>query len=252
MATEAKRPGPRRIAQAVRESARRVESKPSFSQEITQCVAPQLIRGRASDNAWPLCTDAWGLFLTNHCPLARNAKRQKTLANERNSLSDERHSPSGREGPVRDAIGIRTPVHRTGDHAVSGQHLLHNAYMSPAICSLYPGLQVDDRPWCRLGGNMPAILHSTRSPLPCHGIRCPGDKYAMQLVIALIGPPGATSIREHITALESRGWRDSGNANWFDTGNTDDLTHVDQIGVGDVIVRCKARHTRMVLLRYPA
>jgi hypothetical protein len=45
---------------------------------------------------------------------------------------------------------------------------------------------------------MPAKLIGAVCPLPGVGLRVPGHKYAVKLVITLIGPPGAGGVGEDI------------------------------------------------------
>src|SRR5579859_7283599 len=64
--------------------------------------------------------------------------------------------------------------------------------------ALYAWLQVDDGPRHGRTGDVPAILVGAICPLPGVGLRMPGNKYAMKLVVTLIGPPSAGWIGEDV------------------------------------------------------
>jgi len=83
-------------------------------------------------------------------------------------------------------------------------------------------------------------LISASDPLPGVRLGSPGDKDSMELEIALIGPPGAGSVREDV-ARSYRGSRPPGSLRDRDGAmcphprDADNLPAIDKIRVGEAI-----------------
>src|SRR2546423_3677011 len=112
---------------------------------------------------------------------------------------NERYPSTGGKLYVRDSIWIPPPIHIACDHVAVPKNPFYYGYVACTIGALYPGLEVYNGPNGWSGGNMPTELSSTSCPLPGISIGPPWHKYAMQLVVTLIGPPGAARVGEGIT-----------------------------------------------------
>jgi hypothetical protein len=119
-------------------------------------------------------------------------------------LVDERYAGARSELNISDLPGMRAPGHITGNDMAIAQNLLDHRHVPRSICALHARLQIDDRAYHRLAGDVPAILVGARRPLPGIGLGVPGHKYPVQLVVALIGPPGAGSMGENVQTPPAR------------------------------------------------
>ena len=115
-------------------------------------------------------------------------------------LPDKRHAGAWSKLYIRDRRGIGAPTHIAGDDVAVAENPLNNRDMSQAARALHSRLQVDDGSYNGRAGDMPAILVGAICPLPGVGLRVPGHKYAVKLVVTLIGPPGAGGVGEDIDA----------------------------------------------------
>ena len=113
-------------------------------------------------------------------------------------MPEKCHAGAGGELYVRDGSGICSPARVAGNDMTVAENFFDNGDMTQITRALYAWLQVNDSPQHGRAGDMPAVLVGAVCPLPGVGLRVPGYKYAMKLVVTLIGPPGAGWIWEDI------------------------------------------------------
>jgi len=106
-------------------------------------------------------------------------------------LPEKRHAGAWGKLYICDRRWIGAPVHIAGDNVAVAENPLDNRDMSQTARALHSWLQVDDSSYNRGAGDVPAVLVGAVCPLPGVGLRVPGYKYAVKLVVTLIGPPGA-------------------------------------------------------------
>src|SRR5258707_15613048 len=105
---------------------------------------------------------------------------------------------------ISDRIGIPSPTRIARDHTSITKNLFYYRDMTHTISSLYPRLKIDNGSNAGYAGDMPAILVGPSCPLPCIGLCSPRDICAMQLIVALIGPPRTGGIREPVVSTVRR------------------------------------------------
>src|SRR6266550_57432 len=136
---------------------------------------------------------------------------------------------------------IDAPIHITGNHMSILQNLLHNCYVPQTICPFYPRLQVNNRTLRRSARNMPVEVTCASCPFPGVCLRFPWHIDAMQLMVAIACPPCTLTVRKIIASAFDRriggSWLVSRSG--F-TWNTNSLTPVDNIRIGDMVIRDKS------------
>ena len=123
---------------------------------------------------------------------------------------------------------------------------LHHCHVSKSVSSLHSRLQVNNSSWCGSSGDAPVEITRPVGPGPRIRVGCPGYVDAVQLVVSLIGPPSTLPIRKIIARSPDRRWSTTtAGANAL-TRNTDSLTHINNIGVRDVVIGGEPLPGRMV------
>lgn len=130
--------------------------------------------------------------------------------------TDERDTWAGCELNVRYAPRRPAPAHIAGDHMSVREDFFNDSDMSSARGTLHSRPQNNNRSQRRLARNAPIELMCAVRPLPGGRLRAPGHIEPVQLVIALVSPPGATTVRKNIaTSLAGSGMTTSLARSWM-------------------------------------
>ena len=142
-----------------------------------------------------------------HQPMSL-ARSPRSRVNPWLLLVKKRHTITGMKSPVGDSRRVTSPARATSDKISSAKESFHHAYVPQAISPLYPRLQIHNPAHVWRSVNAPVEVIGASCPLPRIGLGSPWHVDTVQLVVALIGPPGASRPGELVTRVEaSRGVR---------------------------------------------
>lgn len=123
-------------------------------------------------------------------PLARSPPRLRVRP--RLLLVKKGYTITGMKSPVGDSRRVPSPACATSDKISPAKDSFHHAYVPQTISSLYPRLQIHNPTHVRCSGNAPVEVIGAGCPLPGVGLSSPWHIDTVQLVVALVGPPGAS------------------------------------------------------------
>src|SRR5881398_3177865 len=137
-----------------------------------------------------------------HQPMSL-ARSPRSRVNPRLLLVKKRHTVTDMKSPVGDLRRVSSPARATSDKISSAKDSFHYAYVPQTISPLYPRLQIHNPAHGWRSGNAPVEVIGASCPLPGIGLGSPWHIDTVQLVVAFIGPPGASRPGELITRVEA-------------------------------------------------